>query len=31
MIDKYTTIAPKIMIEIDTKANLEFVKENDYF
>jgi Uma2 family endonuclease len=31
MTDKYTTIAPKIMIEIDTKANLEFVKENDYF
>lgn len=31
MNDKYTTIPPKIMIEIDTKANLEFVKENDYF
>ncbi len=31
MTDTYTTIPPKIMIEIDTKANLEFVKENDYF
>lgn len=31
MVDKYTTIPPKIMIEIDTKATIEYVIENDYF
>lgn len=29
--DKYFNIPPKIMIEIDTKATIEYVIENDYF
>jgi Uma2 family endonuclease len=31
MNNKYTTIPPKIMIEIDTQANVDYVLDNDYF
>jgi Uma2 family endonuclease len=31
MNNKYTTIPPKIMIEIDTQANKDYVLDNDYF
>ncbi|MEA5459950.1 hypothetical protein VB796_12920 [Arcicella sp. LKC2W] len=29
--DKYFNIPPKIMIEIDTQANMDYVLDNDYF
>lgn len=31
MVNKYITIPPKIMIEIDTQANVDYVLDNDYF